>query len=183
MPVTSEIFKAHKGSIKTFIETGSYIGDGIQAAVDAGFNSIYSIEFYANRLGRCRARFKSVAYVKVLQGNSGEVLAELLKNINDPILFWLDAHYDANIPESDNPEILTEAQPVLQELEAIKNHPIKTHTILIDDRRIFTGDKPTWHNLHEETIVAKLKEINPAYEITNIDSSHFPKDIILAKVL
>jgi len=181
MPVTSEIFKAHKDDIKTFIETGSYIGDGIQAAVEAGFESIYSIEFYANRLGRCRARFKSVAYVKILQGNSGEVLAELLKNINEPILFWLDAHYDAYVPEVDNPEILTEPQPVLQELEAIKNHPIKTHTILIDDRRIFIGDSSVWHNTVESQIVEKLKEINPEYRITNIDSSYFPTDIILAK--
>jgi len=182
MPVTSEIFKAHKQDAKVFIETGSYVGDGIQAAVEAGFETIYSIEFYDNRVGRCRARFKDVACVKVIQGNSGEALAELLKRINEPILFWLDAHYDAYVPESDNPKILTEPQPVLQELEAIKNHSIKTHTILIDDRRIFIGDSPVWHNTVESQIVDKLKEINPEYEITNIDSACFPKDIILAKI-
>jgi len=182
MPITSEIFKTYKKDIKIFIETGSYVGDGIQAAVDAGFDSIYSIEFYDNRVGRCRARFKDVACVKVIQGNSGEVLSELLNKINEPILFWLDAHYDAYVPEPDNLIPLTETQPVLQELEAIKNHPIKTHTILIDDRRIFIGDSPVWHNTVESQIVDKLKEINPAYKITNIDSSHFPKDIIVAKV-
>jgi len=183
MPVTSEIFKAHKQDTKVFIETGSYVGDGIQAAIDAGFDSIYSIEFYDNRVGRCRARFKNVAHVNVIQGNSGEVLRELLNKINEPILFWLDAHYDAYIPESDNPKILTEPQPVLQELEAIKNHPIKKHTILIDDRRIFIGDSSVWHNTVESQIVDKLKEINPEYKISNIDSACFPKDIILARVI
>jgi len=182
MPATSEIFKTYKEDIKVFIETGSYVGDGIQAAVDAGFDSVYSIEFYDNRVGRCRARFKDVAYVKVIQGNSGEVLKTLLDIINEPVLFWLDAHYDAYIPESDNPKILTEPQPVLQELEAIKNHHIKNHTILIDDRRIFIGDSEVWHNTVESQIVDKLKDINPAYKITNIDSAYFPKDIILAKV-
>ena len=182
MPVTSEIFKAYKKDIKIFVETGSYVGDGIQAAVDAGFNSIYSIEFYDNRVGRCRARFKNVAYVKVIQGNSGEVLGELLSKINEPILFWLDAHYDAYIPEPDNLTPLTETQPVLQELEAIKNHHIKTHTILVDDRRIFIGDSEVWHNTVESQIVDKLKEINSAYDISFIDSACFPKDIILAKI-
>jgi len=182
MPVTSEIFKTHKNNVKVFIETGSYIGDGIQAAIEAGFESIYSIEFYENRLGRCRARFKNVAYVQILQGNSGEILKTLLDKINEPILFWLDAHYDAYIPESDNLVPLTETQPILQELEAIKNHSIKTHTILIDDRRVFIGDSPVWHNTVESQIVDKLKEINPAYDISFVDSSHFPKDIIVAKI-
>ena len=182
MPITSEIFKTYKKDIKIFIETGSYAGDGIQAAVDAGFDSIYSIEFYGSRVSRCRERFKDVVHVKVIQGNSGEVLSELLSKIDEPVLFWLDAHYDAYIPEIDNPKILTEPQPVLQELEAIKNHHIKTHTILVDDRRIFIGDSKVWHNTVEADIIYKMKEINSAYDINFIDSACFPKDIILAKV-
>ena len=33
-----------KNKTSNFIETGSYLGDGIQLAIDSGFDNIYSIE-------------------------------------------------------------------------------------------------------------------------------------------
>lgn len=182
MPVTSDIFKAHKGQANTFIETGSYMGDGIAAAVDAGFNQIYSIEAYPGRYAHCSGRFANNPKVHVLKGNSADVLHSLLPHINEPILFWLDAHYDAYVPEQDYPEPITETFPLLLELETIKNHPIKTHTLLLDDRRIMIGDSSVWHNTTEDMVIDKIKEINYDYNISFIDSACFPSDIILAKV-
>ena len=87
----------------------------------------------------------------------------------------------------------------MTELEALKNHPIKTHTILIDDRRLLKklGDNPFTTNpdgsvkLHpmsaevigftEEEIIAKLKEINPKYTI-KYENGHVPNDVICAYI-
>jgi len=75
--------------------------------------------------------------------------------------------------------------PLLQELEAIKHHPLAPrHTILIDDRRCLQPDwsHPTqswWRGLSEEAVIAKLREINPQFNISFIDGL-IPQDIIAA---
>jgi hypothetical protein len=49
-------------------------------------------------------------------------------------LFWLDGHYSAGITARGDI-----ATPISLELEAILSHPVKSHVILIDDARDFTG--------------------------------------------
>lgn len=182
MPLNGKILKACRKDITTFIETGALKGEGVQAAVDAGFLKIFSIEFYEPRFNRCVARFKNNCNVSMLRGNSPDVLKDMLPGINERVLFWLDAHYGIK-PETNNPIPLTETQPLLQELETIKAHPIKNHTILIDDVRIMNGKAANWHHISVEEVVSKLKEINPEYTITFIDSSVFSGDIIMAEIL
>ena len=75
-----------------------------------------------------------------MHGDSGEILPELLNNINEPILFWLDGHYSAG-----NTSKGSLNTPIIKELVTIFQHPIKQHIILIDDARLFNGadDYPT----------------------------------------
>jgi hypothetical protein len=91
-------------------------------------------------------------------------LRVLLTSIFEPVVFWLDAHP-------------TCSSPILDELAVIAQHPIKTHTILIDDRRLMQG---WWRNVHEIQVLHALKAINPAYKIRYIDG-HEPDDIIVAE--
>ena len=37
MPITSEILNKHKKNIASFVETGTFKGDGVVAALDSGF--------------------------------------------------------------------------------------------------------------------------------------------------
>eukprot|EP00927_Polykrikos_kofoidii_P056092 TRINITY_DN50277_c0_g1_i1.p1 TRINITY_DN50277_c0_g1~~TRINITY_DN50277_c0_g1_i1.p1 ORF type:complete len:246 (-),score=40.06 TRINITY_DN50277_c0_g1_i1:101-838(-) len=75
--------------------------------------------------------------------------------------------------------------PLMQELEAIRQHPkARLHTILIDDRRCLQADweHPTqswWRGLSEEDVLQKLRQINPDYRISFIDGL-VAGDIIVA---
>jgi len=76
-----------------------------------------------------------------LQGDSAKVLPQLLPALKEPCLFWLDGH-DFDI-----------STPVKQELDAIYEHPVRGHVLLIDDARWFDGrtQYPTLEQLREKT--------------------------------
>jgi hypothetical protein len=160
---------------KYFIETGSYYGQGIQLALNSGlFEEIYSIELAPHFYEHCKKLFAYRRNVKLFLGNSGEVLPQILAQIDAPATFWLDGHYS-----SDNTAKGITNNPILDELESIKNHPIKTHTLMIDDVRLFGTSEFDYIEIDE--IKQKVLEINPAYKITFINGT-VPNDILVAMV-
>ncbi len=157
-----------------FIETGSLCGDGIQLAIDAGFPEIYSIELSGAYYFYCIDRFASYPSVHLKHGDSAEVLEQILSQIDAPATFWLDGHYSGGKTTRGKTNT-----PILGELKAIANHPIKTHTILIDDIRCFGTNDFDYIELDE--IIQVILQINPLYEISYEDG-HLPKDILVAEV-
>lgn len=152
-----------------FVETGTYGGQGIYQALHAGFKHIRSIEIDTKWVNHSRKRFRGNSQVQIWLGDSGKILFDVIKDIDEPITFWLDGH------GADT--------PLLQELEQIKHHPIKTHTILIDDLHCAGG--PLFGFITIDMIVAKVKEVNPNYEITYIDGGdnrEYPNNIMVARV-
>jgi hypothetical protein len=163
-----------------FVETGSLAGQGIQAALDAGFEKVYSIELAEPLYRRCVARFEGDARVELILGDSAEKLPELIKRLDCPATFWLDGHFSGG-----ETALGSKTSPLMEELRAIGAHSIRTHTILIDDMRC-------WHEDYEEigfgerqlrnTILA----INPGYVFSyetgtnGIDT--FVDDILVARV-
>jgi hypothetical protein len=74
------------------IETGTYYGDG---ALDLAkfFRTVHTIELspkWHEFASRRLAEFKNVT---CHLGDSAEVLARILPEINEPVLFYLDAHW------------------------------------------------------------------------------------------
>jgi len=130
-------------SLPTFIETGTYEGDMVSATKRI-FDKIYSIEIDEKLCNKARQRFSKLKSIRIIHGDSGKVLPKLIKEIDKPCLFWLDAHYSGGITSKGDLET-----PIVQELECILNHPIKRHVTLIDDARCFTGqnDYPTMEEL------------------------------------
>lgn len=149
-----------------FIETGCMGGDGIQQALNEGFTSIYSIELLPEWYNHCVERYKDVSGVRMMPGDSAVVLEKLMKLIDQPVTFWLDAH------------IGTSSTPLLTELDTIKKHHIKTHTILIDDLRSW---KKKYHGFDTTMLRAKLLEINPEYRIV-FEDGYRPDDILVAVI-
>lgn len=120
-------------AIDNFIETGTYYGDTLGYIAKSGIQCT-SIELSKDLYEAACARFKKCKNIKLLQGDSGQKLPEVLNEISKPVLFWLDGHYSSGITAS--AKIHT---PISSELEAILKHPVKQHVILIDDARCFDG--------------------------------------------
>ena len=137
-----------------FIETGSYMGIGIQAAIDAGFEKIISIEKSEKYYDLCVEKFKVYPNVMLWFGDSVKWLPIALEGIFKPCTFWLDAHYSGG-------DTAQGPIPILKELELIKNHHIKGHTILIDDMRLF---RKGWEHVSESDILNSLKGYDISYE-------------------
>ena len=140
------IEKIYENDIKImndiFIETGSYMGDGIQAAINLGFKEIYSIELSEKYYNICKEKFKNYSYVHLLLGDSGIVLPKLIKNIKKGITFWLDGHYSS----LDTACAKDYCSPIQFELMSIKTYYHKDHVILIDDMKDFTQESIDWNN-------------------------------------
>jgi hypothetical protein len=180
MPLTNEILERFKkDDISTFVETGTFHGTGVKTALAVGFEKVLSIEAYPIRYNRCCSKFKGNDNVVLIMGDSSKDFHLLLEKLTTRAVFWLDAHAAQGAPEKECPDGHTaEVCPILSELKQIRNHHIKNHTILIDDRRTFPRD-----NVTEKDIIEELNKINSSYSIYNIDSSHFSSDIIVAEVL
>jgi len=170
MPITAKILIDIKQECQVFIETGSALGNGIEAARLAGFEKIYSIEFYKPRYEQCVERFFEFPNIKLFNCTSSVGLEEILKELTEPAVFWLDAHHDMSGMEAEPRVPEKDSFPIMNELDLISSHYIKTHTILIDDRRFFV----------DADIIDKLMKINSGYKIKFIDSTHFSEDIIVA---
>jgi hypothetical protein len=123
---------------QVFIETGTYYGNMLEACFDH-FDQLVSCEIEKHFYRRAQRRFRHKSKVKVLHGDSGKLLPDLLRPIKCSCLFWLDAHYSCGLTGTAEMET-----PIACELEAILRHPYG-HTILIDDASSFAGtnDYPT----------------------------------------
>lgn len=177
MPSNTQIFNKYPNNI--FIETGSYIGDGIQQALDAGFSKVISIELSEKYYKISKERFIDNPNVEVVLGDSYQVLPDVLKDINEPITFWLDGHNSGD--DTGYGEFMV---PLIQELDAIKEHIIKTHTILIDDMRLWPdvdAEQDEFIGFHKDDIFNKLFELNPEYKLSYEDG-YEENDILVARV-
>lgn len=126
---------ARRFPVKTFIETGTCQGNMINVALRAcSFTAVHSIELDQALYEAAKLKFAPFKNVFIHQGDSGEVLGRILSDIHEPALFWLDAHYSDGVTARGELET-----PIVQELEHVLNHPVKSHVILIDDARDFIG--------------------------------------------
>lgn len=126
---------AAENHIDILVETGTYHGRMIKA-VKNSFSRIYSIELDESLAKEAKERFRQEKHIKIIQGDSGNELEKVLKNINNqPIMFWLDAHYSGGVTAKGE----YGETPIWKELEVIFSSWNQDSIILIDDAREFTG--------------------------------------------
>jgi hypothetical protein len=130
---------AKRFALGTLVETGTYLGDMIDAT-QHDFAAIYSIELDRALHDRAKLRFAGHKHIHLVHGDSGAVLPGVLDAIHEPALFWLDGHWSGGFTAKGERET-----PIIAECEAVLRHHVKGHVILIDDARCFTGenDYPT----------------------------------------
>ena len=130
-------FRTYRKYSNTFIETGSHIGESIQAAISAGFEVVKSVELHEPFYNRCRQRFNENPDVHLYLGKSEEMISEMVKDIPVPSVFWLDAH-PAGEGTAGHEECLKGNTEVFQDTILAKEIAIilknGRHVILIDDQ-------------------------------------------------
>lgn len=153
-------FLKYKEDKTVFIETGTNTGDGIANALALEFEQIFSIEIDPINYNVAKERWKNYKNVTILLGDTANHIQSIIENISTPVFFWLDAHFNTS-------------EPTYKELKFIKEHKIKTHTILIDDMSLYFSLPHI-----EQTI----KDINPNYVISYEPTWRTQKEILAAKV-
>lgn len=119
--------------LQTFVETGTYYGDML-AAMAPHFVTCHSIELSPELHAAALRRFSARSNVFLHQGDSGEVLEQVLALCTGPALFWLDAHYSAGVTARGEID-----SPIEREIGLIFEQSQGAHAVLIDDARLFVG--------------------------------------------
>lgn len=148
IPTSSFLFRdfgVNRGC-KYFVETGTHLGHGVQYALDHGFEQVLSCEFMPERHQHCMERFTSYDNVSLFLGTSLDSIPQMLEQIDAKACFWLDAHDEGG------------GVPTFEELELIKSHPIKDHTIIIDDI-------PVYFSNNKKELEKLILSINSEYNI------------------
>lgn len=122
-----------KYNLKRFVETGTYLGDTLEYIAREGVVCT-SIELSEQLHAKAMERFAGFENVNLILGNSAQEMPKLLKGLEKPTLFWLDGHYSGGFTAKGEKD-----SPIMVELEAIYNHAVAGHVILIDDARCFDG--------------------------------------------
>ena len=157
-----------------FVETGTYKGHGIAAALKSGFPKVYSIEVSPEFYHESVARFQSEinqGTVEIILGDSLSCLAKTINAIDSKITFWLDAHETLGYHGE-------KSCPLYEELEAIATHPLKDHTILVDYLRLLS--KEGWGiSVIKDDILDKIQKINSNYSFI-YENGKIENDVLVA---
>ena len=126
-----------------FVETGTGRGDGLAHAARFAFRTLRSCESVFDLACAAQDLFRPDRRVTVYPSNSRDFLDRVCADTpdNEPILFWLDAHFPgadyALAGYGGEPDEAVRL-PLPQELEIIKNsRPAGCDVVLCDDLRIW----------------------------------------------
>ncbi len=128
----SILYLADSIGARNLVETGSYLGDTVRA-LRGRFDLIASIELAEELARPLQVEFKNDPTVRILIGDSGVELRQLLPELHGPTIFWLDAHY------SGGPTLGDGYVPIYAEVDAISDAVSGPHALLIDDMKDFNG--------------------------------------------
>ncbi|HVF11950.1 MAG TPA: hypothetical protein VNA87_02580 [Actinomycetota bacterium] len=149
---------ARRYRLGALVETGTFMGQMI-LGTSRRFRRVYSIELDSDLAARATEMFSYHSNVQVLQGDSGERVAEVLSQLDGPALFWLDAHYSEGVTALGRDET-----PILRELAHILEDP-RDHVLLVDDARDFVGGAyPSMDELQKF-----VEERRPGYRVEVAD--------------
>lgn len=133
---------AREYGLRVLVETGTCLGEMVEA-MKRDFDEIYSVELGQDLYENAKRRFASEPHVKLLQGDSGVVIKQIVDGLDRPALFWLDGHYSGGITAQGEKDT-----PIYEELAHILSAPDLGHVILVDDARNF-GSDPAYPTLDE----------------------------------
>lgn len=140
--------KTNKDEFNYFVETGTYMGETILRFID-DFEKLYTIElsnhFYDdfNKKNYNRDKLKSIL------GDSSEKIKEVINEINDKTIFFLDGHFSSCGTAQGAKDV-----PLCEELKNINDYFNYEAIIIIDDLRLFgTNIHEDWSEITKEKML------------------------------
>ena len=154
-----------------YVETGTSMGSSMNEAIEAGFKKLRGIELSNAFYNHCKQYFTSNKNVILYQGDSTEILWDVIKDIDERITFFLDAHNSGGTTVHNGKGQCE----MIEEIEQISLHPIKNHIIMMDDYSAYIAGNTVLQDL--------ILKINPEYKFTfGTYHSWLPNDVLIAKV-
>jgi hypothetical protein len=144
---------------QALVETGTYLGDMVEAQKNH-FKKVISVELGKDLYEKAVLRFKDDPQVELLQGDSALLLKQIVSELDEPALFWLDGHFSAGITAKSDKNT-----PIVEELKTVFSSPLP-HGILVDDARHFTG-KDDYPSIDE--LCGLVKEYAPDRKVEVAD--------------
>jgi hypothetical protein len=116
------------------VETGTHLGDSTRA-LRGMVPEMWTVELSPDYMARAREALEDLDNIHFVAGSSDEVLRTLAPTIDQPAVYWLDAHWCELGTAGASAQC-----PVLAEIEAVDTAPAGDRSvILIDDARFFLG--------------------------------------------
>ena len=160
-----------------YFETGFCRGESAKNALKCDFSKVYSVEIVQQFVLAGRRNIKDNRLTIIHDDSSN--LDKYLSDINQKVLFFLDAHVDNKLSKTHKFKC-----PLVSEIEAISKMTRKDHVILIDDVRILKRKTPWGETTFKtDNILEELKEhilkINKNYKFKFLDG-HVKDDVLCA---
>jgi len=140
--------KAGRVSPKVFVETGTYQGQ-TSLTMARVFDKVYTIEIAKHYYEANRDKFAYTPNISAHLGDTKEVLPKLCQEIQEPIFFFLDAHWSSGDTGRGDVDV-----PLFAELKSIHDRHNPNDVIVIDDYRLFgTKLNEDWSQITEESLL------------------------------
>jgi hypothetical protein len=152
-----------------FIETGTMNGDTI-FEVEPYFDKLYTIEFSEYYYNNTKNKYNGNK-INFLLGDSSIVFNDLLPNINDKCIFFLDGHWSSGDTGHSEKDC-----PLNEEITHINNLFKHEAIIIIDDFRLFGLDKEfgcneDWSKINKDNLLNILQSrISKVYHLDSISA-------------
>ena len=147
------LYYIKNNGLEYFVETGTCYGDmlmGIKNHVKKAVSIEIDKELFLSAVNR----FENDEHIEIILGDSSTMLPSIIKGIDKPTLFYLDAHYSG--PGTGKG---TTDTPLLSELKLLLKMDIKKHIILIDDaRHLGKKDYPKFSEI--KNLVNDMTDLN-----------------------
>ena len=148
----------------TIIETGTGHGD-LACLLRNVFNRVVTIELSASFVEVRKRLYGTLPKVQTLVGDSRECLPALARDIREPAVWYLDAHYChlRSLPADGDDDV-----PLMEELAIISARP-QADAVIVDDvhafNRVRTRGHPGggWTGVSTASIIKRLGRVRASY--------------------
>jgi hypothetical protein len=181
MPLQKSTILSHP-YVTTFLETGTFHGGGVTRALSEGYRKVISIEIheplYCDNLSRFSSQIDD-GNVSLHLGDSGHIIGDIVSSIDEPILFWFDAHdqtmNDAGVGDCKCP-IVKELKSIMSSRSAAMR---RLDILVIDDMRLIENPGAGW-DVNVGDLYNAIWDYNRDFALTREDG-HINHDILYCK--